>query len=261
MSSIEEEMDKMNQKKMMSQAKQQRNLKQMEDSFIKNKTLGVYNYIKKIDGNSLLTYIFILIIIIFLLSFIEIKFNFIFASCIGIIVIYILNEKRLSNDTNEMNLLELKLTRIFPPPDYFYMDSGIVELVYDIQEFQRYNESAYNNMIKHIDNFLHLRLDIERGIKHCEATIDIVKDERNNALNSLHSLIYKTPPNREFENKLTKALESLQYILQLHIDYMIQHCNKRYKKTGPNVSNKMLYQDEPNPNDGKKNKETNYCIF
>tara|TARA_B100000678_G_scaffold283605_1_gene283943 strand:- start:174 stop:962 length:789 start_codon:yes stop_codon:yes gene_type:complete len=261
MSSMEEEMKKANKKKMMKQAKQQQKLAEMEQDFLKSKTLGIYNYIIDIDRNSLLTYGFVLITIVFLISMIDIKFNFILAVVIGIGVIYFLNEKRRATESGEMSQIELKLTRIFPPPDYFYMDSGIVELTYDIQEFKKYNEKAYENMIKHIDNVLHLRLDIERGVKHCEATVDIAKDERDDALNSLHSIIYKTPSNREFESKLTKALESLQYILQLHIDFMIQNCNNRYKKSGPNINNKMLYQDDPKPIDNRKCKDQNYYVY
>jgi len=258
---MEEAMKRSNKKMMMKQAKQQNKLKEMEEDFLKSKTIGIYNYINNIDPNSVLIYISVLILIIFLLSFVEVKFNFIFALVIGIIVIYYLNEKRRATESGEMGELELKLTRIFPPPDYFYMDAGIVELTYDIQEYKSYNEKSYEAMIKHIDNVLHLRLDIERGVRHCEATVDIAKQERDEALNHLHSIIYKTPPNSKFEQKLRKSLKSLQYILQLHIDYMVISCNNRYKKSGPNIYNKEIYQNEPKPIDNKKYKDHQFYVY
>jgi hypothetical protein len=261
MSSMEEAMKKANKKQMRKKAKQQNKLKEMEEEFQKSKTVGIYNYINDIDRDSLLIYVSVLISIIFLLSFVEMKSNFIVAFVIGIIVVYFLNEKRRATESGEMGELELKLTRIFPPPDYFYMDAGIVELTYDIQEYKGYNEKSYTAMIKHIDNVLHLRLDIERGVKHCEATVDLAKQERDDAINHLHSIIYKTPSNSEFENKLKKSLQSLQYILQLHIDYMIKSCNNRYKKSGPNIYNKEIYQNQPKPIDTKKFEDHPFYIY
>ena len=261
MSDMEQAMKKANKKMMMKKAKQQNKLKEMEDEFMKSKTLGIYNYMTDIDSQSLLKYVIILIVIIYLTSFLEIKFNFIFALISGILIIYFLNEKRRATESGEMGELELKLTRIFPPPDYFYMDAGIVELTYDIQEYKNYNEKSYTAMIKHIDNVLHLRLDIERGVKHCEATVDIARQERDEALNNLHSIIYKTHPNSEFEKKLKKSLESLQYLLQLHIDYMIKNCNNRYNKSGPNIYNKKIYQNEPKPIDIKKYNDHPFYVY
>ncbi len=261
MSDMEQAMKKANKKMMMKKAKQQNKLKEMEDEFLKSKTLGIYNYMTDIDSQSLLKYVIILIVIIYLTSFLEIKFNFIFALISGILIIYFLNEKRRATESGEMGELELKLTRIFPPPDYFYMDAGIVELTYDIQEYKNYNEKSYTAMIKHIDNVLHLRLDIERGVKHCEATVDIARQERDEALNNLHSIIYKTPPNSEFEKKLKKSLGSLQYLLQLHIDYMIKNCNNRYNKSGPNIYNKKIYQNEPKPIDIKKYNDHPFYVY
>ena len=261
MSSIEEAMKQANKKLMMKEAKQQNKLKEMEDDFLKSKTTGIYNYLTDIDPESLLKYFSILISVVFAISFIKIKFNFIFASLIGILLIYFLNEKRRATESSEMQELELKLTRIFPPPDYFYIDSGIIELVYDIQEFKKYNEKAYTNMIKNIDNVLHLRLDVEKGVKHCEANVDIAKEQMENAINNLHSIIYKTPSNKKFEEKLIKSLKSLQYILQLHIDYMVNNCNNRYKKVGPNIYNKMLYQNEPKPIDKEKFRQNNFHFY
>ena len=102
MSDMEQAMKKANKKMMMKKAKQQNKLKEMEDEFMKSKTLGIYNYMTDIDSQSLLKYVIILIVIIYLTSFLEIKFNFIFALISGILIIYFLNEKRRATESGEM---------------------------------------------------------------------------------------------------------------------------------------------------------------
>ena len=245
----------------LNMEKQQHRLNEMSTEMLKNQTEGIYNYIRKIEKKKIFIYASIIMAIAFVFSFINIKANIVIAIIIGLIIAYYLNERNNSIGTTDMKDLEIKMTQIFPPPKYFYIDSGIIELIHNIQEFKVYNEKSFTNMIKYIDNFLKIRLDIENNVRDCEHNVDVARNFMDESLNALHSIIHTTPNNSQFIDKLTNALNSLQYILQLHLDYMINSCNNRYKETGPNINNKILYDDRPLGIDDIKYKGNNYYVY
>jgi hypothetical protein len=201
---------------------------------------GIYNYINEIDAKSFFNYYVILIIVFLIVNRIKFNLKHVIAGLIGLVVVYYLNDKRKTTQTTEMQTLELKLLRIFPKPQYFHLDAGIVELVYSIQEFKQYNETSYNAMIKSIDNFLKVVYDIENGVADCNGNYEIAKKMKQVSLNNLASLIYRTPTDFGAEQKLRDATKSLHFILNVHLENLRKICNKKYKKDGPNIYNSFI---------------------
>ena len=149
---------------------------------------------------------------------------------IALVLVYYLNEKRRSTETTEMQEIELKLYKIYPKPKYFYLDSGLIELITTIQEFRNYNYDSYDKLVRTLDTFLKIKFDIENGVNYCKENLQLAKRFKVQCLNYLHSIIFMTPTDENVENKLKKALNSLHFILNHHIDLMEDECKKRKDK-------------------------------
>ena len=219
---------------------QEREGKLLKQNFLEEKKSGIYNYFVEIPSKSLLTYFVVGLLLFFTIN--EVKFT---GKHIVIIVIcglalFYLNEKRRSTSLTRMQELELKLISIFPQPKFFYLDSGLVELLHSIKEYKQYNPLAYNKLIRILDDFLELTLDIEKNVDNAIPLYEILQGFKTSALNNLHSMIYNTPSDIRAEVKLDDALESLHYILNFHLEKIRIKSNEKYKKDGPNINNKYI---------------------
>lgn len=201
---------------------------------------GLYNYINDIEPKSLFNYFIIIIIVFIIINRVDYKMKHVISGLVAILIVYYLNEKRRTTFTSEMQILEMKLLRIFPKPQYFHLDAGIVELIYSIQEFKQYNEPSYNSLIKSIDNFLKVVYDIENKVANCNGNYEIAKKMKQISLNNLSSLIYRTPTDFNVEQKLRNATKSLHFILNVHLERIRNICNKKYNKNGPTIFNSYI---------------------
>ena len=232
----------------------------LKKDFLETKKSGIYNYLISIPTHSVFIYF-----IIFLLSFTilnEISFTgkHIIILISSLIVIFLLNEKRRSTTITRMQELEMKLNSIFPKPKNFHIDSGIVELIYSINEFKNYNVLAFNKLIRTLDDFLDLTLDIEKNPDNGFSLYDNLQNMKDASLNLLQSIIYNTPSELIAENKLDNATESLHYILNFHLEQIRLKTNEQYVKQGPNIKNKYIYSNKaPEGKDPYFNK--NYDMF
>ena len=223
----------------------------------------LYNYIQSIDKISLFKYIIYSIVIFFITTrIIKPNFLYIIALIISLIVIYYMHDKKKSTLGFINERLEFMMNSIIPKPKYFHLDSDIVVLFYNIQEFRIYNPHSYDNAVKSVDHILHIEQDIELGVYHCAENIDIVKDQKEKALNHLQSVIHSNPHNSVSEGKLKTAVDKLHLYLERHVDKMIDMCNKVYKDRGINIDTKMLYKKGPKANDtGRSDYNPHYNMY
>jgi len=225
--SLEKELDKADAQKLEQAEKQQETLDELSDTYQAGKASGIYAYFREIDSHSLFFYIVVVIIVYVMLSFLNIQFKNVVSVLVALSIVYFLNERRKSTETTEMQEIELKLYQIFPKPKFFHLDAGLIELITSIQEFRKYNEDSYDKMVRTIDTLLKIEFDIENGVNYCKENVQIAKKFKKQALNYLSSIIMMTPVDRNIEIKLNKAVKSLHFILNHHIDQMIDECNKR----------------------------------
>jgi len=154
-----------------------------------------------------------------------------------------MNERRRSTSITRMQELELKLNGIFPKPKHFYIDSGIIELIHSMKEFKNYNPLAFNKLIRILDDFLELTLDIEKNTENGFPLYETLQNMKDSALNNLQSIIFNTPSDLAAENKLDSATQSLHFILNFHLEQIRMKTNKKFKKDGPNINNRYIHSN------------------
>jgi hypothetical protein len=163
-----------------------------------------------------------------------------------IVVVYIHQKNVLLDDTKLSDVYN-KMEMIRPKPTYFYLDSDIVSLIDDIKEYREYNLISFSRMIYAIDTILELVRDIDLGVQSIPDHIQVIIHQKNIAVESLQSVLFKLPPNRKIEYKLERSVYFLQLYLQRHIDRLIIKNDTMIKETGYNTKTKVLYIEEPKP--------------
>jgi hypothetical protein len=213
---------------------------QLKKDYLERQQIGVYNYFRTIPQKSFFAYAVIFFLLFFVINLLNFTMKHIIIIIICSLFTFYLNEMRKSTSVTRMQELELKLNSIFPRPKYFFIDSGIIELIHSIKEYKHYNPLAFNKLIRVIDSFLKLTLDIEKRTENCYALYDILQNMKDSALNNLHSIIYNNPHDINAEVKLDRALVSLHYILNFHLEQIRIKCNKDFKEKGPNINNRYI---------------------
>ena len=218
---------------------------QLRQIYLDTKKSGIYNYISEIPSDQIIVYFFIIFIAYHLMN----KFLFFNAKNLilfiaSFIIIFLYNERRRSVNISKMQELELKLESIYPTPKYFYLDSGIIEIIYSIKDLENYNKPEYERAIKILDKFLKLTLEIEIEESNAEQYLDLMLTGKQEILNCIQSIVHSLPGDKVVDMKLTDALESLHYALNFHIENVRQLCNERIKKNGYNTSSRPIHTNK-----------------
>jgi hypothetical protein len=133
---------------------------------------------QNIDKNTLILYISIIILTLYLLTnVVKINIGHLLALIISIIIIIYISDSKNNEITDYNTALEYKLKSILdnePYPDYFHLDADLINLFYDIKIDFASNGSAngdgsgnyvsYRNSVISCNNLLRIRNDIELQI-------------------------------------------------------------------------------------------------
>jgi len=248
---------KMNDKKKL---KQQNELDSMSKDFLTDKNKGIYNYIKKIDKHDIILYIIIFFGLLYILNKYKFDTNHLAMLLFTLSIIYYINDMKNVTGKSRMKEIQMKLLTIYPKPKYFYMDSGIVELIFSLKEYRTYNEVIFEKLILQIDFYLKIVSILEKFPVDSFQLLENLKRRKKEILNILHSMILTIPPSVETEVKLDKALKSLQYILTYHYERLRNESNEIFLKKKPNINNKYIYSNNaPDATDELYN--NNYNVF
>lgn len=210
----------------------------------------IYTYITGIDNSTFVKYLAIMVLVIFVVTKINITLVHIFAIVCGLILLWFLNDKRITQIEDYDEQLDYRLNTLIPRPKNFDMDPDVINFFYNIKEMKDYNQQAYNSAMKYTDELLQLVKDIDIGVYWCKYNYDVAYQKYVGAMNALHSLIYDTPSATVTLDKYQKALDQLQVILRRHIDHIVKKCNKQYNDH-PVTIDTMYIQDDggPQPDD------------
>lgn len=180
---------------------------------------GIYNYIQSILPNEAVTYIIIIIIVMIIIIIISPTPIQIFAFGCGIVVVYFLISKR-DTTKNEYNINEeMKLlSEQLRSTQFFYMDTDLIDLFYDLGDYQFYSNTKFKEIINHIDNFLHLQTDMENNVQDKKYVYDIMIDLKSQILNDFHAMIYDLPQQSNILDRFKCALKKLHLLLNQHLD-------------------------------------------
>lgn len=200
----------------------------------------IYTYLNDIDKVSMITYLMIIVVVVFVATKINITVVHIFAIGCALLIGYYLNDKRvtLMEDYNEK--LDYKLNTLIPRPKNFQMDPDVINFFFNIREMKDYNQQAYNAAMRFTDELLQIVSDVDTGIYWCKYNYDVAYQKYQSAMNSLHSLIYDTPSTTVTLKKYQDALEKFQLILRRHIDHIVAKCNKQYATHELNVDTMFI---------------------
>ena len=252
-----ENIQKINKKK---KEKQQNKLGSMSKEFLSDKNKGIYNYIKNIDKHDFILYIIIFFIIYHFLNKYNFNTNHLSMFFLTFFIIYFINDMKKVTGTSRMKEIQMKLLTIYPKPKYFYIDSGIIELIFSFKEYRTYNEIIFEKLILQIDFFLKIVSVLEKFPEDSFQLLEILKRRKKEILNILHSMIVSIPPSVETEVKLDKALKSLQFILSYHYERLRIKSNELFLKDKPKYSNKYIYSNNA-PDASDKLYNNNYNVF
>ena len=244
----------------------------------KEKRDNIYENLKLISSERIFNYIVFFIIIVVIVHSLSIETKHIFAIIISVIILYIYIQK----DTQEQldfdyeNELKHKFLNEFlfidKPYNIYDIDHNdelyigdneesisyliksriLINYLYNIRDYATLHPSAYNKLLYNINNILKNRIQLELGLVNCSQTIDIINDEKTNALNNFQSIIYRLPSTNVSNNRYKQDFKLLTQLLEAEIDYMKNLCNKLQNSKDINISDKpygLDYGPKPSSND------------
>jgi hypothetical protein len=257
---MDKEIDKTKKLNEKKKTKQQNELDDMSKNFLADKNKGIYNYIKQIDRHDIIIYLIIFFTILHFLNKYKFNINHLAMLFFTLFIIYYINDMKRVTGKSRMKEIQMKLLTIYPKPKYFYMDSGIVELIFSLKEYRTYNEVIFEKLILQIDFFLKIVSVLEKFPVDSFQLLENLKRRKKEILNILHSMIVSIPPSVETEVKLDKALKSLQFILSYHYERLRIKSNELFLKDKPKFTNKYIYSNNaPDATDELYN--NNYNVF
>lgn len=137
-----------------------------------------------------------------------------------IVFLYLQTEEKFDN-----TIINRKKEFIRPVPKNSKKE--IVNFLFSIQDFYEYNPIAYENMVEGLDQFFDRYNEILKDVSLAGMSYDNLIEEKRNIINSLHSIIFKLPPNKQYDNKLENAIKSIEIFLQIYLDD-VEKINNKY---------------------------------
>ncbi len=218
--------------------------------FLKAQESGIYYYLTNIPIETAFMYFMIFIVSFFIINQVGFTIKHIIVLIMSVGIIFLLNEKRRSTNVTKMQEYELKLNSIFPKPKYFYVDAGIINLIWSIQEYRNYNPSVHSKLIRVLDDFLSYTIEVEKNIENGYPMYEVMQNFKDIALNHLESFIFTVPTDLAAENKLDDATISLHRILNFHLEKIRIKLNEDFNSGKPSIDKRIIHRrDAPKPKD------------
>lgn len=173
---------------------------------------------KSYNTKIILIYLAIILLIVFISKNINVNLNLIFALLLSVIAIKYYNYYINNKEQKILEEKENKLNSITPKP--INRDEKAIDFLYYIRDFYEYNPPAFEEVVDSLDNFYKIKEIIKHNNQEVHQLYDIAEDIKINALNSLHSMIFKTPVDKNVEDKLSQSLKELEELLNNELEFM-----------------------------------------
>lgn len=210
--------------------------------------MGIYTYIQSWTNYELFRNIVIILLCIFIFIGVTVGLNIILALVLGVIIVLYLTQQKDVKDVKDVideadekdSSIESMAEAITPTPVSISKEKDITDFLFSIQDFYVFNPQAYEEMIDNIDAFITLGEKIFGNCEMANYYYQIAESKKNNALNALHSIIFKLPNNEIFVAKLDGAHKRLETILNKYLNEMYNQCNYYIKKNGLDVNKRQI---------------------
>ena len=127
-------------------------------------------------------------------------------------------------------------------------DIEILTIYSDIINLKKFNESAFNNSLRNINQFLKLYVFTNNSTNLHKNIYDNAIDRRNKAINELMSIIISMQPSIENQedndNKLQNQVNKLRNLTGEYIVKISRKINYYWKTKKPNIYTKPIYIDK-----------------
>jgi len=210
----------------------------------------IYSYIKDIPKENLFNYLAIGVLIVSFVYYI-VKPNLlaVIAVIVSGLIIWFLNDHRITEITDFNTDLELKLNSL-PETKHLYIDPDLINIFYNIREFRDFNKTAYDFTVQATDNFMKIYRDIvELGTIRCVDNLEVAEEQYKLAMNNLQSIVVTIPPAEVTIKKYQDCLEIFQLIMRRHIDTMAKKCKDSSSNRRVNIRDRFYDNTTPKSND------------
>lgn len=211
----------------------------------------IYEYIRDIDLTDRFIYITVIIGTILLLSRVNITGHLILGLIIGTILVYYINEKNVHTGNTFLQSMKTILgsDRMKPHQNkHLAKNSELVLFLDGHKEYYTYNPKLWNDLVRHINNFLHIMHDIELGVEWFNLDYDTMKNLKGKILNTFHSFVHRVPHTPHSNDKFHLGMERLETLLNHDIDEIHTNVTLRNSQSINNMT-KFHYKNHPGGND------------
>lgn len=211
---------------------------------------NLYENLKLINSEKIFNYIILFIIIFLIIHSLSIEIKHIFGIIISIIILYIYIQKDTQTqlDIDEKNKLKynflheflfidkpfivydqtedsnLYLTQNEYNVSYLLESHILVNYLYMIRDYVTIHPPAFSDLLHNINNILKNKIQLKNGLVNCSQIIDIIIDQKKEALNNFQSIIYRLPSTYHSNKRYESDFKILSEILEAEVDHMRNIC-------------------------------------
>jgi hypothetical protein len=210
----------------------------------------LYLYLKNIDKDQLVWYIFIVILISIVVTRVSPTPLTVLSLLSGLFIVYLINERAVAEST----IYSKRIREILETPiinsvkhENLHLDSEIVSFLDFLKEYYTYNYKLYNSLLKTLDNFLKLKQDISMGSVNFHQDYDTLLSLKPKILNTYHDFIYTVPHAEASLDKFHNGMKTLLTIINGHLNTANKIVLNRSKSNGVTTETKFHYRLHPKP--------------
>lgn len=220
----------------------------------------VFLQLDNTDNNKLFFYGLIIIVLLFFFKFININLNIILVVIISIIAILYYNSKNQYKMKEDKIIFDNKTKLIRPPSKKIQSYPQFVDFIFSIQEMYVYNVQAYENLIDTLDDIFQIYEETIIDNSTAGYNYNLIDNKRKEAVNSLHSIIFNLPNNKEYINKLNDAILKLNQLIYIILDEL-QTLNNLYIFNNGYNRNTVIINNGPKPDNFYDKEPYSFDIF
>jgi hypothetical protein len=249
-----------------------------------------YNLFEQVPNFIKVKYIFIIVLSIFFFNFINVNISHLTAVIIAIVIIfYFINKDNnnfitffkshqdkidflnsilfsdisteqtgaLQNVEKYLNFNPMKLK------SYLYLDPVVVQFFYLNNTFVDFHYTAYKSCLIAMNYLIYMHELMKKpGMNYAYLEMDVAYQLRTEALNNLHSIIYKLPPDEKINNQYEQSMRDLLSITDRLLIDMVGYLKNIDEKKNINIFWKPLNIFQEQPDDTKLiDFKNNFAMF
>ncbi len=182
-----------------------------------------------------------MIIIIYYFSKQNITLNTVFGVGVAMMVYYNIGKARSDDTKIYKQNQDLKIKSIKPKTTFIKNNNDIVDFLFSIQDLYYHNPKTYIEMVKSIDDFLEIAGESKIDKYYSGAEVQTLIMKKRDALNELAYIGTNLPSSKILDDKMHKAIERLEEILNERINIAYKEHEEHIYKNGYNNQTSILH--------------------